>query len=89
MEQNTTLKKTGKSNSKTLLGILCIAIILLIVTMISNKKMEKEHMIRINTISEQKTTDAQIEQISVQSNSDEIDAIEADLNNTNIDNIDL
>ncbi len=88
MEQNTNPNKASNGNTKTLLGILCIAIILLLVTMISNKKMEKDHMIRINNISEQ-TPDLQIDQITTQSNSDELDAIETDLNNTNIDTLDL
>lgn len=77
----------SKTNTKVLLGVLVIVLILLAAMMYANKRaMHDQDM--MNTYAPSMPQDAQIQEIRVQSSSDEVGDIEADLESTNIDNLD-
>ncbi len=90
MDTNNTSTVNQKNNTKTLLGILVIVLILLAVMVFANnRKMKVEQMTNENMYQQQAPVDEQIEVIRVQSDSDEVDSIEADLNSTSIDSLEL
>ena len=89
MEPNNNTTATPKSNTKTLLGVLLIVLILLAVIVFANRPSTSEENMQTENISEQAPVDQQIEEIRIQSDSDEVGSIEADLESTNIDNLEM
>lgn len=69
-----------KNHSKKIYLVIVIVIILGILFFVKNKKEVRQAPIMPN--------DVQMEQIQTQGTTDEVDAIEMDLNNTNIDSLD-
>lgn len=76
-----TTAQTPKHSFKAVYLILFILVLLGILFFVMNKRAPMKAM-------PEKAADVQIEQIQTQGTSDEVNSIEADLNNTNIDSLD-